>query len=175
MLAILLYEANINRYYSDAYEAILTWLGAIGAKSILTDLQSHRELGNVTKCEGGISQPPQTQFYIPAKELASAMKRFEASKQTEHTSLGQCLAMSVRRSPKRRSVSEETEKIPKRRRISIASSADERSVSNSWVNGPSTPSPTNSTISLPASETPLVTVAMLRALTKNMKQRYTKS
>ena len=46
-----------------------------------------------------------------------------------------------------------------------------------YLNGRQTPSPTNSTMSLVPSETsakatPSVTVAMLRALTKDLKKKY---
>jgi len=73
----------------------------------------------------------------------------------------------------------------KRRRLSasIASTVndEERSMPSSppqmYLNGRQTPSPTNSTMSLVPSETsakatPSVTVAMLRALTKDLKKKY---
>lgn len=147
----------------------------------------------LTEEDLGIS--PKTLFYVPSNDIAPLVAQFERLTQSYQATLGQILSLSVRRSPKRRSASVDSEltrlvtyTIPltisdyrvssassKRRRLTPFTDAgtEERSLTPSpLANGRSSPSPSESTASLAPTETPLVTVAMLRALTKDMKQKY---
>lgn len=119
--------------------------------------------------------------------LSSIRSALDALKEEIHPrqmELLQTYNFSVRRSPKRRSysvtTSEQNSPEAKRPRLSasVASSVDDDEIvqPTPYMNGNRTPSPTNSTVSMaPTEEPPAVTVAMLRALTRDLKKKYTNS
>jgi hypothetical protein len=167
---------------------------------IAMDIQSHRnikqefpcqmfleQLFNVTQLRFERLQPKllESRFLIMVSSITSALETFKDAIQPHQMKLLQSYNLSIRRSPKRRTYSVTTSECgsspdSKRRRLS-ASIASASSMPSSppqmHVNGRQTPSPTNSTISLVPTETsttaaPPVTVAMLRALTRDLKKKY---
>ncbi|KAJ7615024.1 SAC3 domain-containing protein [Mycena polygramma] len=196
---------NGMRDSESTFEAVASWLASprlngLAAGVIATDLQSHRDIGRdfptsafvdhlrglaLYQTETGL-ELGQT-FFVTTKEIRSSLEQHEATVQTHRATLSQALRMSIRRSPRRRSrsLSEDTEQTSssffKRRRISSSfegSNHPSPSSSPPQANGRTTPSPSNSTVSLAptdSSSAPRVTIAMLRALTKDVKSKYGKT
>ncbi|PBK88024.1 hypothetical protein ARMGADRAFT_997515 [Armillaria gallica] len=178
-----------------AFDNALSWLAGINidiaAGPISLDLQTQCDLGrgfpSLTFLDHIRSlvhrlvdaYAPKTQVFILKADIEPATAQFRAAVERYQAQLTQAMTMSVRRSPKRRSVSTETsESGSKRRRLSMSGSSSsirsERSPTPSpapMVNGRTSPSPASS-ISVSQSEPSLVTVAMLRSLTRNMKEKY---
>ncbi|PBK64702.1 hypothetical protein ARMSODRAFT_961874 [Armillaria solidipes] len=178
-----------------AFDNALAWLAGINIGTatgpICLDLQTQRDLGrgfpSLTFLDHIRSlvhrlvdaKAPKTQMFILKADIEPATAQFRAAVERYQAQLTQAMTMSVRRSPKRRSVSTETsESGSKRRRLSVSGSSSsirsERSPTPSpapMVNGRTSPSPASS-ISVSQSEPSLVTVAMLRSLTRNMKEKY---
>ncbi|KAJ7151013.1 hypothetical protein C8R46DRAFT_1123015 [Mycena filopes] len=194
---------NGMRDSESVFETAASWLASpqidgLAAGIIATDLQSHREMGRdfptlafvehlrglaLYQAESGL-QKGQT-FFVPTKDIEPSLEQQDAAVQLHRAALTQALRMSMRRSPRRRSrsLSEDTEitSLPhfnKRRRLSSnfeTSSQPSPSSSPPQANGRTTPSPSNSTVSLAqtdSSSAPRVTIAMLRALTKDVKNKY---
>ncbi|KAF7349173.1 Nuclear export factor [Mycena sanguinolenta] len=193
---------NGMRDSEDTFEAAASWLAnpqldKLAAGLVATDLQSHREIGRefptsafvdhlrglaLYHAETGVERTEM--FFVSTKDIKSALNKHDAEVQLRRSALSQAQRMSVRRSPRRRSLSlsEETELTSssyfKRRRISgnfETSNQPSPSSSPPHANGRATPSPSNSTVSLAPTEssvTPRVTIAMLRALTKDVKSKY---
>jgi len=180
---------------NSAYDHIMAWLAAVGgsAESIALNLQTHRDIGQdfpareffeqlwdftQYQVEIRLKQDPRTKLYIPVSDIAATLEAQEKAYEPHKVRLGNALYMSVRRSPKRRSVSVDTELISapsKRRRLSSPdeSLVDPTPMTSPYLNGHPTPSPTSTNVSLAPSEgPPVVTVAMLRALTRDMKKKY---
>ncbi|KAJ7241021.1 hypothetical protein B0H12DRAFT_1133993 [Mycena haematopus] len=188
---------------ASTFEAVMSWLAnphldRLAAEIVTTDLQSHQEIGRdfptsafvdhlrgltLYQAETGLEKT-QT-FFVPTKDIKSALHKHDAEVQLCRSALSQAQRMSMRRSPMRRtrSPSEETELTSsssyfKRRRIS--GNIETSNQPSPWsspphVNGGTTPSPSNSTVSLAqtdSSSAPRVTIAMLRALTKDVKSKY---
>ncbi|KAF8063426.1 SAC3/GANP/Nin1/mts3/eIF-3 p25 family-domain-containing protein [Lyophyllum atratum] len=180
---------------SSAYDHIIAWLSAMGgsAENIALNLQTHRDIGQdfparefleqlwdftQSKVEMRLKRDPRTKFYILISDITVALEAQRKAYEPHKARLGKALHMSVRRSPKR-SVSVDTELTSsqsKRRRLS---SSIESSVgvptplTSPHLNGDLSPSPTPTSISLTPSEGPaIVTVAMLRALTRDIKSKY---
>ncbi|KAK0449033.1 uncharacterized protein EV420DRAFT_1750746 [Desarmillaria tabescens] len=116
-----------------------------------------------------IQSPPKTQVFILKADIGPATEQFRAAVERYQAQLTQAMAMSVRRSPKRRSVSTET--------------SESGSISDWFAIAPhAQPSPHGQwsyiaipcqfNIGLASPEPSLVTVAMLRSLTRNMKEKY---
>ncbi|KAJ6571869.1 hypothetical protein B0H19DRAFT_1131654 [Mycena capillaripes] len=193
---------NGMRDSESTFEAVASWLAnpqlhSLAASVVATDLQSHREIGRdfptsafvdhlrglaLYEAETGFEKA-QT-FFVSTKNIRSSLEQYEATVQLQRTALSQAQRLSIRRSPRRRSrsLSEETELTSvsyfKRRRISSnfeTSNQPSPSSSPPHANGRTTPSPSNSTVSLAptdSSSAPRVTIAMLRALTKDVKNKY---
>ncbi|KIM44074.1 hypothetical protein M413DRAFT_9323 [Hebeloma cylindrosporum] len=171
-------------------------------KLLAMDLQSHRNISQEFPCRTFLEklfqvtelgferlhpQAAENPSPVLISNITSSLKEFKEAIQPHQMKLLVSYNASVRRSPKRRAYSVTTSDSPgsKRRRLSasVASTVndEERSMPSSpppiYSNGRETPSPTNSTMSLFSSETsakaaPSVTVAMLRALTKDLKKKY---
>ncbi|KAK0201245.1 SAC3 domain-containing protein [Desarmillaria ectypa] len=178
-----------------AFDNALSWLAGIdidiATGPISLDLQTQRDLGrgfpSLTFLDHIRSlvhrlvdaEAPKTQTFILKADIEPVTEQFRTAVERYQVQLTQAMAMSVRRSPKRRSVSIETSGSgSKRRRLSVSGSSSsvrsERSPTPSpapMVNGRTSPSPTSS-ISVSQSEPSLITVAMLRSLTRNMKEKY---
>ncbi|KAJ7039915.1 hypothetical protein C8F04DRAFT_1085319 [Mycena alexandri] len=194
---------NGMRDSESVFEAVASWLASpqlndVAAGIIATDLQSHREMGRdfptlafvdhlrslvLYQAETGL-QKGHT-FFVSTKDIEPSLQQHDATVQLHRSALAQAQRMSMRRSPRRRSrsLSEDTEitsstYFNKRRRISSNfATSHEPSPSSSppQANGRTTPSPSNSTVSLAqtdSSSAPRVTIAMLRALTKDVKNKY---
>ncbi|KAF5344851.1 hypothetical protein D9756_011184 [Leucocoprinus leucothites] len=205
---------------NTAYETAFTWLSRVNdqgdTEKIAVDLQSHINIGQVFPARTFIQHlleltvlrtekhtnvaSSQARQDIPVVDLKAAEELFEAAIQPFQTQLNVALNMSVRRSPRRRSMSEETEGAsPEAKRLKIAPSfassvasalaATQQDVisppATPYMNGKThSPSPsivsdasvalTESATSVSMSGSPpkQVTVAMLRALTKDMKRKY---
>jgi len=122
-----------------------------------------------------------TKYIVMRADIAASLDNLKKSIQSHQTSLSYALNKRLRRSPKRRGLSEETEEsisvIAKRRRLSDSVDSfvlgDAETVPPSpLLNGRPSPSPSVSTISLAHGDQPRITVAMLRALTKDVKKKY---
>ncbi|KAF8189987.1 hypothetical protein K438DRAFT_1676621 [Mycena galopus ATCC 62051] len=193
---------NGVRDSESTFEAVGSWLAdshldSLAAGIVATDLQSYREIGRdfptfasldhlrglaLYQAESGLEKT-QT-FFVCTKDIGSTLEKHDAEVQLRRSALSQAQRMSIRRSPRRRSrsLSEETEQTSstffKRRRISSnfeTSNQPSPSSSPPHANGRATPSPSNSTVSLAptdSSSAPRVTIAMLRALTKDVKSKY---
>lgn len=116
---------------------------------------------------------------VLTSDINSSLRSFKEEIQALHMKLLQAYNLSVRRSPKRRSYSlsssEQNSPETKRPRLSpsVASVArDNSSTPLASLNGDQMLSPTTSTLSLALTEGPTVTVAMLKALTKDIRKRY---
>ncbi|KAJ7442519.1 SAC3 domain-containing protein [Mycena galericulata] len=196
---------NGMRDSESTFEAVIPWLSdarlnSLAASAVATDLQSHREIGRefptlafvdhlrglvLYQAETGL-QKGQT-FFVCTKDIAASLEKHNAAVEQSRSALTQAQRMSMRRSPRRRSrsLSEDTElnglAYFKRRRLSSAfekSNVTSPSSSPPQANGRTTPSPSNSTVSLAqtdSSSAPRVTIAMLRALTKDVKNKYVKA
>ncbi|RDB21797.1 SAC3 family protein 1 [Hypsizygus marmoreus] len=189
---------------NSAYEDIVAWLSTTGlgtsADNIAQNLQSYRDIGQEfparaliehlweltqSQTEIQLQRDSRTKFYIPIAEINASVESQEAAYQPFKTRLGQTLHLSIRRSPKRRSVSVDTEGTSvqsKRRRLSssVESSIGFGGEDYTPATSPNgnvrlTPSPTSTSVSLAPSEPPssgVVTIAMLRALTRDVKRKY---
>ncbi|KAF9466728.1 SAC3/GANP/Nin1/mts3/eIF-3 p25 family-domain-containing protein [Collybia nuda] len=193
-----LFQGGEVQSSSSAYEYVSKWLSDAGlgedATSIVFNLQSHKNIGqdfpareflqqlwNLTEIHVEIlaRQRARSTFYIPTAGITISLEAYLNAFQSHKDSLGQALNLSIRRSPKRRSVSEDTElassQESKRRRLLSPVDSDDATPSpatSPYLNGRDIPSPTNTTTSLAPSETPIVTIAMLRALTRDVKKKY---
>ncbi|EKM74835.1 hypothetical protein AGABI1DRAFT_132809 [Agaricus bisporus var. burnettii JB137-S8] len=194
------------------YESALAWLSRVNhdgdTEKIAIDLQSHFNIGQefpartfiqhlleltVLRTEKHTNIKPQERQHIPLVDLKAASELFETTIQKFWMNLNLALNMSVRRSPKRRETSEETDASPeaKRRRTSLTSVSTlaDASVPNTpYINGrqhsPSlslmsntsivteTPGPGSNSRSVSESPSQQITVAMLRQLTRDMKKKY---
>ncbi|KAJ7145418.1 hypothetical protein C8R43DRAFT_1012730 [Mycena crocata] len=196
---------NGMRDSESTFEAVITWLGqsqlsSLATSIVTTDLQSHLEMCRdfptvafvdqlrslaLYRAEANL-QKAQT-FFVTIKDIPPSLEQYHAAVQQHRSALTQAQRMSIRRSPRRRSrsLSEETEQTTsmffKRRRLSSAfdqSTPPSPSSSPPQLNGRTTPSPSDSTVSLAqtdSSSAPRVTIAMLRALTKDVKNKYGKA
>ncbi|KAJ7749297.1 hypothetical protein DFH07DRAFT_829171 [Mycena maculata] len=186
----------------STFEAVISWLAdpqfsSLVAGVVATDLQSHREMGrefptlafvdhlrSLTLYQAEADLQKGQTFFISTKDIPPSLDRHNATVEASRSALTQAQRMSMRRSPRRRSLSEDTELTSstyfKRRRLSAFENSNVPSPSSSppHVNGRTTPSPSNSTVSLvrtDSSSAPRVTIAMLRALTKDVKNKYGKA
>jgi len=108
--------------------------------------------------------------------------QFKSVLESQSAKLRQALALRIRRSPKRRALSEESDIISryanggKRMKLSssqVSSQSDDPPIPASSppsVNG--SPSPSVASTFTTDDKSPFITVSMLRALTKNVKQKY---
>ncbi|GLB42874.1 putative SAC3/GANP family protein [Lyophyllum shimeji] len=182
----------------SAYDRIMNWLSAVGGRvaNIALNLQTHRDIGQdfpareffeqlwdfiQSQVEIRLKRDPRTKFYTPVADITTALEAQEKAYEPHRAQLVKALHMSIRRSPKRRSVSVDTDLLSApSKRIRLASPdeslVEPTPVATPSVNGHPTPSPTPTNISLALSEgPPVVTVAMLRALTRDMKKKYAAS
>ncbi|KAJ7484620.1 SAC3 domain-containing protein [Mycena latifolia] len=196
---------NGMRDSESTFEAVSSWLGnsqlnSLAANIVASDLQSHRDMGRefptvafVDHLRGLALYQAETDlqkaqaFFVLTKDVAPSLEEHTAAVQLHRSTLAQAQRMSIRRSPRRRSrsLSEDSELTSstyfKRRRLSSnfeQSAQPSPSSSPPHVNGRTTPSPSNSTVSLAptdSSSAPRVTIAMLRALTKDVKNKYGKA
>ncbi|KAK2464989.1 hypothetical protein APHAL10511_003065 [Amanita phalloides] len=194
------FDCSAIDYNDAAYESAYSWLselpGDLYIERVIQDLHFHREIGqdfpariflkhvldiaiHLTEVRAG--KDPDTKHFVMRADIAASLDNLKACIQTRQTSLNHALNRRLRRSPKRRGLSEETEEsisvIAKRRRLSESVSCsvfgDPGTVPPSpLLNGRPSPSPSVSTISLAHGDQPRVTVAMLRALTKDLKKKY---
>ncbi|KAG6812812.1 hypothetical protein H0H92_000270 [Tricholoma furcatifolium] len=181
----------------SAYDSIIIWLSAIGgnANTIAQTLKAHRDIGRSFPSQEFFAQlwdfaqlqteirlrvESTKQFYLPVSEITAAVGAQNAEYELHRVHLGRTLHLNMHLSPRRRSLTADTEaeltSSAKRRRLlsPVESLEDE---ANPFLTGNLTPSPSLSNISLPQSEastTPgvQVTVAMLRALTRDVRKRY---
>ncbi|KAJ6590462.1 hypothetical protein DFH09DRAFT_205833 [Mycena vulgaris] len=196
---------NGMRDSESTFEAVTSWLAnpqlsSLAGSVVATDLQSHREMGRdfpslafmdhlrglaLYHAETDL-QKAQT-YFVLTKDIAPSLEEHNAAVQFHRNALSQAQRMSIRRSPRRRSrsLSEDTDATSstyfKRRRLSSnfeKSNQPSPASSPPHINGRTTPSPSNSTASLAQTESssaPRVTIAMLRALTKDVKNKYGKA
>ncbi len=116
---------------------------------------------------------------VLTSDIDVAIESYKEEIQTHHLKLLQIYNFNVRRSPKRRvysaASSEQGSPQAKRPRLSasLASSVNgDYQTSMLSTNGDSATSPVPSIVSLAPTEGPTVTVAMLRALTKDLRNKY---
>ncbi|KAF8621366.1 hypothetical protein AX15_007833 [Amanita polypyramis BW_CC] len=194
------FDSKAVDYGDTAYESAYTWLsefpGNQFAEGVIQALQSHQEAHQefppslflkhifgiaVHLTEVHMGKHIQTKYFVMRTDIAAALNNLKIAIQSHQTSLSRALNRRLRRSPKRRGMSEETEEsisvVAKRRRLSASVESpalwDAETVPPSpLLNGRPSPSPSVSTISLAHGDQPPVTVAMLRALTKNLKKKY---
>ncbi|KAF9530689.1 SAC3/GANP/Nin1/mts3/eIF-3 p25 family-domain-containing protein [Crepidotus variabilis] len=184
----------------SAYEDVMAWLSSLDsrdeARMIAMDIQAHRNIGQdfpmrifvdhlldithtrVDRLDSTLSRSPRA---ILNANIELALESYEEESEPFKMKLLQTYNFIVRRSPKRRSHSTETSTqsspIAKRARLSESESAastvieDYPTPMTSETNGDRSMSPA-STVDGPLSEGPPVTVAMLRALTKDLKKKY---
>ncbi|THV07242.1 hypothetical protein K435DRAFT_709945 [Dendrothele bispora CBS 962.96] len=194
----------------SAYETVIKWLdnAHLDDHNAASDLQVHRDIGKIfpartfvdhlqelvhinTERLLGLSSNSGI-FHIPLSDLESSSQEWRMAIEPHQVSMSQVLTLSLRRSPKRRSLSTaDTESTSKRLRLSASGSASAAD-SVSYISRSPTPSPLingNGRLSLSPDPSegaasvstategetpkpPTVTVAMLRALTKNLKEKY---
>ncbi|KAF8151652.1 SAC3/GANP/Nin1/mts3/eIF-3 p25 family-domain-containing protein [Crassisporium funariophilum] len=182
--------------YDDANDWLSNLTSRDDARMVATDLQSHRNIGQdfparifiehlfevvQTRFQRLYPKTSNAQHPIPNSSITSSVESLKDIMRPHQMKLLQTYNFSVRRSPKRRAYSVTASILgspeAKRPRLSasIASTDDDHSAPSSpplIMNGRHTPSPTNSTVSLATTEEPTVTVAMLRALTRDLKKKY---
>jgi len=180
------------------YDAVMSWLRTKNIQDIsselLRDLQSQRNMTRmfpsdafvdhlydltILLTERQVDSEPNNNFYLLKTELASALQQVEGIIDTHAADLRRTFALRARRSPKRRSSFAESDTSgfstpSKRRKISISnpsSPSDGASQSSSplYIHHLS-PSPTASVSTAPPDTG--VTIAMLRALTRDVKAKY---
>ncbi|KAF8962842.1 SAC3/GANP/Nin1/mts3/eIF-3 p25 family-domain-containing protein [Flammula alnicola] len=184
----------------SCYDDVNEWLSTLSprddARRIAMDLQSHRNIGQDFPAQIFIEhlfEMTQTRFErlypksvdahraILNSNITSSLEAFKESIRPHQMKLLQTYNFSVRRSPKRRtfSVTTSDQGSPEAKRPRLSASvtstdgdADRTVPSTPQMNGRHTPSPTGSTVSLAPTEGPTVTVAMLRALTRDLKKKY---
>ncbi|KIL58844.1 hypothetical protein M378DRAFT_188122 [Amanita muscaria Koide BX008] len=190
------FNSSMVDYSDAAYESAHSWLSELPrssfVQSIIQDLQSHQEIGqefparlflnyimNTALYLNGTRTGSRTKYILMRADLTSTLDKLKASIQSHQTCLNHALNKRLRRSPKRRGISEETEESisvsAKRRRLSGSANpsvlGDAETVPPSpLLNGRPSPSPSVSTMSLEHGDQ--VTVAMLRSLTKELKRKY---
>ncbi|KAJ7057795.1 SAC3 domain-containing protein [Mycena amicta] len=185
----------------SVFESVSTWLSSprldrLAANIIATDVQSHRDMGREFPSSAFIDHlrglalfhaesrttPQGRAFFVSMKDIPPTLAKHTEALELQRTALIQAQRINMRRSPRRRSrsLSAETDfsspSVFKRQRLSSgvgSSSQVTPSSSPPQGNGRNTPSPTASIVSL-SSTAPVVTVSMLRALTKDMKSKYGK-
>jgi len=183
------------------YEVVMRWLETKTIRDVASDmsndLQSQRNMARefpsdsfvdrlydltVRLAERRVGGEAQVSFYVLDTELASALQQFEGTANSRAADLRKTFALRARRSPKRRPSIDNSETSrfstpSKRRKISISNPStpsDDASLSSSppYVHRLS-PSPTASVSTTPPDGEPSgVTVAMLRALTRDVKAKY---
>ncbi|KAF8736497.1 hypothetical protein AX14_014477 [Amanita brunnescens Koide BX004] len=193
------FDSSAIDYSDAAYESAYTWLSELPGdqltESITQELHCHRETGqdfpartflkyildiviHFTGRRTGMDFS--TKYVVMRADIAASLDNLKTSIQSHQTSLSHALNKRLRRSPKR-GLSEETEEsisvTAKRRRLSDSVDSfalgDAETVPPSpLLNGRPSPSTSVSTISLAHGDQPRVTIAMLRALTKDMKKKY---
>ncbi|KAJ7637048.1 SAC3 domain-containing protein [Roridomyces roridus] len=193
-VSVLNHTASLSMSLAAIELAVASWLtgshlNSVAASAIATDLQSHREMGRDFPTLAFVDHLRGLALYQAEMGLPKGQTFFSqhANVELARSALTQAQRMSMRRSPKRRSrsLSEDTEPASfahfKRQRLSSSfdeSNGPSPASSPPHINGRVTPSPSNSTISLAptdSSSAPRVTIAMLRALTKDVKNKYGKS
>ncbi|KAG7087326.1 hypothetical protein E1B28_013302 [Marasmius oreades] len=198
---------NIDDSYS-AYDAVFRWLSQVSVQEfrddVIVDLRGHQTLGKVFPSTVFLDHlrvlaqyqianvmgnpPPETPFYVLSSGVESSLHELQRIIQTYQSSLSQILNLTIRRSPKRRSLSNaDSESGSKRLRLSTSASDASSAAfisrsptptSTPFVNGNGrmsiSPGPSESVESVATDSTtsPMITVAMLRALTKDLKEKY---
>jgi len=185
----------------STYDIVMEWLETKATRDIAgdmsKDLQSQRNMTRefpsdsfvdrlhdltVYLTERRVGGEAKNSFYVLDTELASAVQQFEDTANSRAADLRRTFALRSRRSPKRRPSIDDSETSrfstpSKRRKISISNPStpsDDASLSSSppYIHHLS-PSPTASVSTAPPDrEPPGVTVAMLRALTRDVKAKY---
>ncbi|KAF9265005.1 hypothetical protein L218DRAFT_924765 [Marasmius fiardii PR-910] len=203
----------------SAYEAAFAWLSEVSVKEfkedVAVDLQGHQALGKVfpstvfldhlrVLAQYHISNimgnpSPNTPFYVLTSGVETSLQELQRMTKMHQATLSQVLNLTIRRSPKRRSLSNgESEFGSKRLRLSASA---ESSSMKSFLSRSPTPTPlvnghgrnerissvspgpsdheTVESVAGASTETlestsssPMITVAMLRALTKDLKEKY---
>ncbi|PPQ99374.1 hypothetical protein CVT24_009204 [Panaeolus cyanescens] len=184
--------------YDDAAEWLSGLISRDDARLVAMDLQSHRNISQdfpariflehlyelaQAQFERQLPQASRTPQVILNSDIKDNTTSYEKFVGKQQLRLFQILNFSSRRSPKRRNESLATSQqsspiANKKPRLSdsiISTSIDEQSTPSSPpLNGRASPAPTDTTANgspAPASR-PAVTVAMLRALTRDMKKKY---
>ncbi|KAF5340886.1 hypothetical protein D9758_012172 [Tetrapyrgos nigripes] len=195
----------------SGYDTAIEWLvsARLDSHNIAADLQAHRDIGHPFPAHSfieylrelihlnterflGLSSNSLV-FHVPISDLESASHEWKMSIEPHQVSMNQALTLSLRRSPKRRSLSSavDTESSSsKRRRLSVSGSSSVDTVSfpsrsptpSPLVNGNGrlsvSPDPSDGAVTVSSDtevetpKAPTVTIAMLRALTKNLKEKY---
>ncbi|KAG6919686.1 hypothetical protein DXG01_002629 [Tephrocybe rancida] len=178
----------------------LSALGA-SAGSIAQDLQAYMDIGQdfpareffarlwdlaQSQTEILLRLDSRAKVYVPVLDLTAAVQKQDTAFEPHRARLGHTLHLSARRSPvaRRRSFTADTETelvgSAKRRRLFSPVDRDselgDELTPSPYINSDLSPSPTMSNVSLAHSEGSaaphVVTVAMLRALTRDVKKRY---
>jgi len=181
--------------FDDVNTWLSHWNSQDDARRVAMDLQSYRNIGQdfpsrifiehlfkITQTRFQRQHPKisNTQLIVPTSSITTSIESFKESMRHQQMTLLQTLNFSVRRSPKRRldsiAPSEQGSPDAKRPRFSasIASTNDDHSVpSTPLITRRDSASPTHSVVSSGTmDEQPMITVAMLRALTRDMKRKY---
>ncbi|KAL1685845.1 hypothetical protein GGG16DRAFT_129133 [Schizophyllum commune] len=174
----------------SAYEVALNWLAEVHPADLAdqtgADIISQRDMEREFPAENFLDSildlarqfaqeqlgDADAQYHVMVEDHREAMDKFRDATIEQVATLEHALTLRTRRSPaKRREASEATEisTMPKRRRMSsrLASSV----VDGTNVITPST-SMSSTSPETPSSSSPQVTAAMLRELTKNVKQKF---
>ncbi|KAK7047608.1 actin cytoskeleton and mitosis protein [Paramarasmius palmivorus] len=169
---------------------------------IMMDLEGHQTTGKIfparifldhlrqlVEYQTGhdLAQESDTVYYVLNAEAETSRQALEKAIQPQQATLSHTFNFTFRRSPKRRSLTSnadtEGDGSSKRPRLSASASTSSGFLSRSptpqaapHINGRNSPSPSESAVSV-VSSTPgpsqaTVTIAMLRALTKNLKEKY---
>ncbi|KAG5735430.1 SAC3 family protein 1 [Termitomyces sp. T112] len=179
----------------SAYDRIILWFSTVGssADNIILNLQSHRniskdfpsreffaQLWDFAESQVRVSLKIDSckKFYLPINEVTAALEAQNAACEPLKAHLGRTSHSNTRHSPRRRSHEADTEadsisSQSKRRRLLSPVDSEHEDKS---LNRDLSPSPPVSNVSPTRSEAILthgiVTVAMLRALTRDVKKRY---
>ncbi|KAF5319652.1 hypothetical protein D9619_008595 [Psilocybe cf. subviscida] len=180
------------------YDEVNDWLSSLtsrdDARLVATDLHSHRNIGQefparifmdhlfeLTEIRFERLFPRIVDIHRPIliTSINSAIQTLKDALRPHQLKLSQMYNFSVRRSPKRRAFSTTTSEVGSVKRARLSASVtsideDEDLISEvvSPPTGRETASPTPSNISTATTEAPSVTVAMLRALTRDIKKKY---
>ncbi|KAL0947963.1 hypothetical protein HGRIS_010589 [Hohenbuehelia grisea] len=181
------------------FGAVLSWLSydafPDAAANVISDLKSHQSMGRDFPASPFLEHLVELgrhrivdrfatdlgkKFYVLKSDVEAHLADVNALVDSLVLKLGEALKLSIRRSPKRRSMSLVSDvsgldaPAPKRARLSDSWSSSARDDSPPFlqVNGRSSPSPSVSTVSAAQTDSSIVTVSMLKALTRDIKKKY---
>ncbi|ESK91807.1 nuclear export factor [Moniliophthora roreri MCA 2997] len=185
-----------------AYEIVFQWLSEANARDgVVLDLEGHQSTGKIFPARIFLDHmrelveyqyqtahqlSPDPVFYVLTAEIITSLQSLDRAIRPQQAALSHTFNFTFRRSPKRRSLGSnadtDVDSGSKRRRLSLSISAVSESPSflsqsrsptpSPRINGRSSPSPSESAVSVSSTAQPTVTTAMLRALTRSLKEKY---